>query len=1271
LLIQIGNAKWNKFFLRRHLMTEQLLTIITIFMLASSAVEDKTVCEIASIPNIAFSGAPMTVVIEYKLPEDAGSAKLHVELKDLSHNVYTSMVREVKGDGKESFEFKCPAARNEPMIVAAWMGEDWRAPLCPIQYSDPIPVFPYEAYQHKLVADNASPEDIRQKLNSLEYIHSPGKNVAILSIDISEIDKEVIAHYERTFSEAGFHVTKISLDDPMDSAVLAPENFDFMVVTDMRLFPDGYIFPFMRYLQAGGKLIAFGAPAFQQQVWRSGDRWVTEESYSEALAEVEPENILFDFEDGSLTGWHRGAHNPEKLTDHIISPSGKNGKCLSVKIHELDGWDTYIRPIEPEYAELIPKDALTIFWAKGDENTQHIIVEIQERDMSRWIATIRLQTEWKKYVLSTTDFEYWRDNPSEGRGGRNDRLHPENASMISFGVAQGFAPYGTGESYAYWIDDIGFAKNLETAPPRRYVLRLPCISPAYKIYQLGEINELWHSAPYTQDEEPVSVHIENAWFPMPRHHGSGFNRNRRKRFIPILDAKHEDGTYRGSVCNMLINIDELWFPSAWITVGTAEKDALTSDEITETVINAAQRLIQGVFLAEAGVEYYSYYPGETMKVGARLFDISQNTQKMTLRMSIINPEGIGSIIFEQEAEPILEKEMEAPDDPGSEWFIKTELILDGKMMDTIQQRFSVLANPKEETSEFVAISGGDFYLNGEKWYPYGINYWPCYIAGDEPYKRFNRWYNPELIERDLEQMKAMGMNMVSIQSTTFDDSRDFLDFLARIYRHGIRVNLFIHGSDPLRFNHDLVERQIKGWKLDTNPAVFAYDLAWEHKLGQYVSRKQWDEEWADWILERYGDINSAEKDWGFSVPRSGENITGPSDEQLTNDGSWRVMVAAYRRFVDDLLSWKYRRAVKSVKEMAPNQLISVRMGYGGTGPCHPGVFPVDLRSVAKHLEFLSPEGWGMNGTREQVLSGGFTTAYSDWASRGKPCFWCEWGMNIWNKAEVRPDPERIEEQGRQYHYFSEMFLCSGANGQAAWWLPGGFRVGENSDFGILSPDASWRPACHVIKEWASKLKEPRERPEPDRWITIDRDSHPGGYWHVYNTHKDEYARVLLDGHLAGVRTAGTGTTSRNTPLVAVGNTKYNGSNPPKYLNAEFNSLEVKNAGGEWVAVSDGDTVKVKPGDTVIVRASVGNTGEAEWIAPSEVQSGDVYLSSRTAENFNPGLISADTPYLGDAIIKPFVLIDSISGKMTVEFEMTAHKRAWFGEKISVTFSMLK
>jgi hypothetical protein len=77
----------------------------------------------------------------------------------------------------------------------------------------------------------------------------------------------------------------------------------------------------------------------------------------------------------------------------------------------------------------------------------------------------------------------------------------------------------------------------------------------------------------------------------------------------------------------------------------------------------------------------------------------------------------------------------------------------------------------------------------------------------------------------------------------------------------------------------------------------------------HEGRKRYDAEWTKWVIERYGSVENAEKDWGYPIPRDEQgNITNPKDEVLTNDGEWRVMACAYRRFLDTLLYKYYSRA---------------------------------------------------------------------------------------------------------------------------------------------------------------------------------------------------------------------------------------------------------------------------------------------------------------------------------------------------------------------------
>ena len=183
---------------------------------------------------------------------------------------------------------------------------------------------------------------------------------------------------------------------------------------------------------------------------------------------------------------------------------------------------------------------------------------------------------------------------------------------------------------------------------------------------------------------------------------------------------------------------------------------------------------------------------------------------------------------------------------------------------------------------------------------------------------------------------------------------------------------------------------------------------------------------------------------------------------------------------------------------------------------------------------------------------------------------------------------------------------------------------------------------------------------------MDRDAHAGGYWYTcFNTGRDAYRRTVTTGQQLGVRTAGTGTTSATTPLVAVGNQPCNGQNPPKYLNAEFNWLLIQNAKGQWVEATDGCSITVASASPVKARVCVGNTQEATWLAPqgNAVQPGEVVLQTTDASELHgKWSLPSETRYLADADFGEITLADRVAQPTKVELRMAAEGRTSFGEK---------
>ena len=149
------------------------------------------------------------------------------------------------------------------------------------------------------------------------------------------------------------------------------------------------------------------------------------------------------------------------------------------------------------------------------------------------------------------------------------------------------------------------------------------------------------------------------------------------------------------------------------------------------------------------------------------------------------------------------------------------------------------------------------------------------------------------------------------------------------------------------------------------------------------------------------------------------------------------------------------------------------------------------------------------------------------------------------------------------------------------------------------------------------------------------------------------AKAMERGEVPALCTTGTGTTSADMPLLAVGNVPMNGTNPPKYLDAEFNFLEIRTADGQIQRIKNGAHL---PAGAVQLRAHVGNLQEATWLKPNGCRAGGVFLQVSGAADMHAD-IAADTPYLTDTHTEWIEL--TAAGTYTLR--MAAYERGAFGE----------
>ena len=1080
--------------------------------------------------------------------------------------------------------------------------------------------------------------------------------------------------------KAGFGVTPLRWDD-LGKGRIPVESLDLLVLADARRLPAVAVDAAMSYLRAGGKLIAIGAPAFSELLLKSpggvGDRWITRERYDEVLLGLVKSRPV------AIKSWKRSCRNPQHAAA-IVEDAAEGKGALKVSC-DLEGWDGYDTNFTHTFGA---NESLLTFWAKGDATTTELSLEFREHDGSRWIATVELTPQWRPYLLRPGDFLHWHDSKAK-RGAVADHFNPQNAAHLTIGLSASHTPKCKAGPHAFWLKDIATATDPGSGDVEATVPELDGVSPSYNLHPLDESATLCAAG----DQRMIPADWKQPWkhqgySPNWRASGRGMDREQPWRWVPVAESFDTRGRSRGALVSLFVGNSSC--PDAlWASVGVSNPADALEPCLAGAISRLAKAMARGCFLLEGGSRYFSYRDGEKVGLGLVAVNTGRKEQHVIGRVAVTDRRG--KVAF-QESRPLTlaagarqrvnwDWQPEKFDRRGYE--VRAELLDNDTALDSISHAVDFLPPPGQE---FAQVRGSNFYVGGRKWFMKGINYRPNDQGGRSPTDFLQRdIYDPVIVERDLAWMESIGINFLTAIHAPVPPNpdepgafRDLHDFLNRCQRHGMKVFFFLNNGRPLAgADFEKVKAYITAAGIKDHPAIFSWELSWEPIYYAAHQAEILKPDWNAWIVERYGSIVNAETDWAFKLARDKEGqLVTPSQQLCTTHGPHDRAVAAFRRFFSDRLSRGYREIISPLRAWNPKHLITFR--FGACGIPDGGRFAhAHSAGVAKHVDFMCPEGynlqtggWATPTPADDLRKGGLVTLYYRFLSREKPVVWMEFGYTVngfhavWTPDMAHIKPEQLQRQRAEFDSYYAMFLESGARGAAPWWLPGGFRLGERSDFGVLEPDGTERPACEVMRRAHPQFAR-IVHAKPTKFIEMDLDAHNADAWQLYG---QQYLDAVKAGQKPYLKTAGTGTDSANTPLIAVGNTPCNGHNPPKFLNAEFNSIEILNAAGQWCDATQGGTIAVKRGVPVRCRASIGNLGEAKWLAPHpNLAQGGVYLAGRKEYGVEfKAPIAADADYLADATVKEFTLAPALNESVMVSFEMFAEGRAWFGERRTVT-----
>lgn len=1129
------------------------------------------------------------------------------------------------------------------------------------------------AFEHFRVDSSLAPV-----ANAIKLQSGPQGTIAVVPDQAGKIAPRLAS----VLTAAGYGVTIIpweELDKP-----LPWDQLDVLVLADARTLPVAARDQLVAASQCGGKVICLGAPALSKLLAKSPEGWLPQPQWLQSYAGKLPQTPI----EIKPEQWRRSTQVAELPAS--ITPDPASGPTAWQVQSELRGWDTWRAGFAQSPFD--EQHQLLALEAKGDATTSQLSIECTEKDGSRWIAVIDMTTDWQTYLLQPGDFQYWQDSTSKGRGGEGDHLRPLQVAAITVGLAGSHTQRVGQGAHTYWIRKLSVADGHDLAQPNFRVPELEALCPSYKLYPVNEAATLQAAT-----EQGVTAATKLPWTqpgyaPVWRERGRGVNRRRPWRWVPVLDAVDGSGKDRGAMVSLLLG-DGVHPNALWANFAFGDPEQALDAKIQPVLLDCVRAMTRGVFLLEGGTELFSYKPGEAATIGASAVNLGRQKHTVALNVTV---KGDTNRAFTADV-ALAPGEMAEKTwtwtatfgKPGG-YQVETTLTEQGTTLDHIAHHVDETRTKPATPDEFVRVEGSNFTLAGKPWNFKGINYWPNRIGGYPNLGQSQRnAYDPEVIERDLTYLQSLGVNALSgIQALVPPNPgdpnafRDQLDFLDRCDRHGMKVFFFLQEGRPYYGgSFEKLRDYITRAGIKNHPAVMCWELAWEPIESNWQGRLDYIlDPWNRWIVERYGSLQNAFADWKFTPKLTAEGkVPMPEGPQCQKHGEWDRYVAAFRRAHSDIICAGYRDIAEPLRQWNPSHLISFR---GGACGIPYGAEFAHIHGVAapKHMDFLNPEGYnlqtkgfGVKTPSDDLRRGGLVTLYYRFTSREKPIVWMEFGYTVngfrtdWSPELVSIKPEQLQLQAAELRDYYDMFVESGARGASPWWFPGGFRLGENSDFGVVEPDGTERPACDVMRQALPRFAQVKHPAATDT-INFDLETKYPDSWPLYS---QQYLDLVKAGKVVEVRTAGTGTNSETCSLAAVGGGEYNGHNPPLYLDAEFNSLEIKIGDGAWQTAVEGQTYAAPAGAKVLCRANVGNLGEAAWLAPTATaQAGRVYLAGRKEFGLEfAAPIAADTPYLKDAQVPQFTLIEAVGqGAQAVSFEMTSGGRAYFGERRTIMVS---
>ena len=1062
-----------------------------------------------------------------------------------------------------------------------------------------------------------------------------------------------------------------------DTAISA-ENYDVVIVPDAEKYPTNAAQAIDSYLKNGGKLLTMGGPPLQKGLQLVNGTWMDQE---EAFENAEKKTIL-NFSNASDCEFSLNSDNPGQVNYSAIveqdAPDG--GNAVHITYENPKNWAQAEKTVS---VNMTGASSISFYLKGNDVFYTGLSIGVSDGSGS-YYAAVKPTSDWKLVSLAEEDFNLWA----------NDTIHYDshpnldNIKKISFGISQTHVPFHVGKLHEFWISSPVLQKVGNLGPVS---MVLDGIAPEYKFYPItnGETAEASQNQSFVATRKYTLP--QELFSPVHRPQGTGFSRNKALRFVPLIEVSDKKGLRSGYLAWMFVNstgwndkVESEYESSIIAGFGTNEA-SFYNNEGKAAVVDVLRTLLNDYMFVEAGATEDIYIDSETKELSLGAYTRGRHTEGLTLNFAFIkNNKSIFNQSFDMSSHRVLKskgdteikvRSFEYSVSNGKPDYIVCTIKKDDKVLDTIYQNITFWSPKPESERKYITIKDNEFIRDGKVLRAYGVNFVPSSSLGAEDdyfweYYLSPQSFDPDVIYNDLLRLKEVGFNAIStfiyyenaVQAKNMLWFADICDKLGLVISVDIRPN-----ADPFNLVEEEVVETFKTQHLAELDNVIGYDVAWERSFGTYEpnygnynGRKAYNKDWIQWVEDNYGSIENAESIWGETMPTDAQgNYIGVSDEALRAVEPSKI-VAAYRRFADDMIASKHAYVKELIRRLAPNHIISARAGDSGCIPSADAAqMGYDFTSMAAGLDFLSPEYYAPTEYIDQAI---FTNVYSRYASPDAPVVWKEFGArSTWcgsnfDRPEYKTLRETVEKDSViKFEKFMDAIISAHTGGFFIWFSQGGYRYDEKSDCGVINPDGSDRQLTKSIREYRDKFINQPELAKPTGAIMIDRDWYSNTIRSLYSVVKEPLLSAAKKGETIIFKDAST---DKNTDTVsdeAVGGGIAGADNPARWVNGVFQAVYVKASNGEWQQVKYGDSVKIGTG-SLEVKIVVTNMMGSEWLSKSASKASYVSLVSTAKSGIKFNLPLKENVRHLETITQEFKLADSVSSDTAVSFRLGIQDR---------------